>query len=108
MTLNLQEVAAAMRAAGSPPPAAAAGWSVDTRTQNPGDVYFALRGPHCDGHDFVPAAVEKGAYAVVVERSAGEPVELVVADGLKALQDLGAWARRRWAGRVVAVTGSAG
>jgi len=108
MTLNLQDAARAMRAAGSPPPSVAAGWSVDTRTLNPGDVYFALRGPRCDGHDFVPAAVEKGASAVVVERSAGAPVELVVPDGLKALQDLAAWARRRWAGPVVAVTGSAG
>jgi UDP-N-acetylmuramoyl-tripeptide--D-alanyl-D-alanine ligase len=116
MTLNLQEVARAMAAAGSPPPAVAAGWSVDTRTQQPGDVYFALRGANHDGHDFVRAAVEKGASAVVVERSSSgqakacptAPVELVVPDGLKALQDLGAWARRQWAGRVVAVTGSAG
>ena len=28
-----------------PPPWQVAGWSVDTRTQKPGDVYFALRGP---------------------------------------------------------------
>ena len=48
-----------------------AGWSVDTRTQNPGDVYFALRGPNHDGHDFYAAAIEKGASAVVVERAAG-------------------------------------
>ncbi len=114
MTLNLQDVARAMRAAGNPPPAVAAGWSVDTRTQKPGDVYFALRGPQHDGHDFVPAAVEKGACAVVVERSAAAGGQakacptLVVPDGLKALQDLGAWARQQWAGRVVAVTGSAG
>jgi UDP-N-acetylmuramoyl-tripeptide--D-alanyl-D-alanine ligase len=102
-----------MEAAGAPPPLQAAGWSVDTRTQDPGDVYFALRGTHCDGHGFVPAALEKGASAVVVERSAGQAeacptVELVVPDSLKALQGLAAWARRQWAGPVVAVTGSAG
>jgi UDP-N-acetylmuramoyl-tripeptide--D-alanyl-D-alanine ligase len=121
MTLNLQDAARAMEAAGAPPPSQAAGWSVDTRTQNPGDVYFALRGTHCDGHDFVPAAVEKGASAVVVERSTGQAkacptgqakacptVELLVPDSLKALQGLAAWARRKWAGPVVAVTGSAG
>jgi UDP-N-acetylmuramoyl-tripeptide--D-alanyl-D-alanine ligase len=108
MTLNLQEVARAMAAAGDPRPAVAAGWSVDTRTQQPGDVYFALRGASRDGHDFAPAAVEKGASAVVVERPTGAPVELVVPDGLKALQRLGAWARQQWGGRVVAVTGSAG
>jgi UDP-N-acetylmuramoyl-tripeptide--D-alanyl-D-alanine ligase len=113
MTLNLQDAARAMEAAGAPPPLQAAGWSVDTRTQDPGDVYFALRGTHCDGHGFVPAALEKGASAVVVERSAGQAeacptVELVVPDSLKALQGLAAWARRQWAGPVVAVTGSAG
>ena len=59
MTLNLQSVARAMGAWGDPPPAKVTGWSVDTRTQNPGDVYFALRGPNYDGHDFVPAAVER-------------------------------------------------
>src|SRR5450759_3752244 len=69
MTLNLQEVARALGAAAHPPARAVAGWSVDTRTQNPGDVYFALRGPNHDGHDFLAAAIEKGAAAVVVERA---------------------------------------
>jgi UDP-N-acetylmuramoyl-tripeptide--D-alanyl-D-alanine ligase len=81
---------------------------VDTRTQNPGDVYFALRGPNHDGHDFLPAAAEKDASALVVDHATGMPRELVVSDTLCALQQLGAWARRRWGGTVVGVTGSAG
>jgi len=44
MTLDLQEVARAMAAAGEAAALPVAGWSVDTRTQQPGDVYFALRG----------------------------------------------------------------
>jgi UDP-N-acetylmuramoyl-tripeptide--D-alanyl-D-alanine ligase len=108
MTLDLQEVARVVRAVGDVPPVPVTGWSVDTRTQNPGDVYFALRGPNHDGHDYAGAAVEKGAAGVVVERPAGLPGELVVNDSLRALQDLGAWARERWGGTVVAVTGSAG
>ena len=84
------------------------GWSVDTRTQNPGDVYFALRGPNHDGHDFVPAALERQAAAVVVERPSGAPNELLVADTMRALQELAGWARTRWGGKVVGVTGSAG
>jgi UDP-N-acetylmuramoyl-tripeptide--D-alanyl-D-alanine ligase len=129
MTLNLQEVARAMRAAGRAPDILVAGWSVDTRTQNPGDVYFALRGPNHDGHAFLAAAAQKGASAVVVDRmratTAGRtrattvrewfpeeqhpPVyELVVSDTLRALQDLGAWARRQWGRTVIGVTGSAG
>ena len=56
MTLDLQEVARAMRrGAGTRRRVKVTGWSVDTRTQNPGDVYFALRGPNHDGHDFVAA-----------------------------------------------------
>jgi len=109
MTLDLLELARAMRAAGNPRPAKVAGWSVDTRTQNPGDVFFALRGPHHDGHDFVAAAIEKGAAAVVVEgRQALWPLQLVVTDTLRALEELGAWARQQWGGTVVGVTGSAG
>src|ERR1035438_3743958 len=72
MTLNLPEVARAVGAPGQPPPLAVSGWSVDTRTQNRGDVYFALRGPHHDGHSFLRAAMEKGAAAVVVDRAGGD------------------------------------
>ena len=108
MTLDLQEVARAMRAAGDPPAVKVTGWSVDTRTQNAGDLYFALRGPNHDGHDFVGAALARGAAGVVVERTTGAPNELVVNDTLVALQELAAWARAKWGGTVVGVTGSAG
>lgn len=112
MTLKLQEVARAMHAEGDPRAVEVSGWSVDTRTQNPGDVYFALRGPNHDGHNFIAAAAEKGAAAVVIERRWGvqnsTPNELLVSDTLKALADLGAWARLHWGGEVIGVTGSAG
>lgn len=97
-----------MRAEGAARAVKVAGWSVDTRTQNAGDVYFALRGPVHDGHDFVHVAVEKGAAAVVVERTFGIEEELVVSDSLRSLQQLAAWARQEWGGTVVGVTGSAG
>ena len=108
MTLELQEVARSMGAAGRVPAMQVTGWSVDTRTQKPGDVYFALRGPNHDGHDFAALSLEQGAAAAVVERSFGEANELVVRDTLIALQDLGTWARLRWGGKVIGVTGSAG
>jgi UDP-N-acetylmuramoyl-tripeptide--D-alanyl-D-alanine ligase len=115
MTLELQDVARAMHAAGEPPPEKVSGWSVDTRTQHAGDVYFALKGPNHDGHAFVGAALEKGASAVVVGRaclslpaaSASER-SLHVPDTLRALQDLARWARDKWDGTIVGVTGSAG
>ncbi len=108
MTLDLQQVARVIGAAGDPPAVGVGGWSVDSRTQQPGDVYFALRGPNHDGHDFARAAAEHGAAAVVVERTAGAPNELLVDDTLAALQHLGAWARENWDGELVGVTGSAG
>jgi UDP-N-acetylmuramoyl-tripeptide--D-alanyl-D-alanine ligase len=108
MTLEIQKVAAAIGASGVPPEGSASGWSVDTRTQNSGDAYFALRGPNHDGHDFLQAARERGASALVVERSGGLERELLVSDTLCALQSLGAWARVQWGGTIVGVTGSAG
>ena len=89
------------------------GWSIDSRSLKAGDLFFALRGPNHDGHAYVRDALQKGAAAVVVDReipggAAQEGGILRVADSLKALQQLGASARRHWAGRLVAVTGSAG
>ena len=47
----------------------------DSRRVRPGDLFFALRGTKCDGHRFIPEAVEKGAVAVVGERPlSGLPV----------------------------------
>jgi UDP-N-acetylmuramoyl-tripeptide--D-alanyl-D-alanine ligase len=108
MTLDLLEIAAVMEATGSFQPAKVAGWSVDTRTQSEGDVFFALRGPNHDGHLFVRTALERGAGSVVVDHETGAVPELIVKDTLAALQGLSAWARLRWGGKVVAVTGSAG
>src|SRR5947208_4334684 len=106
MTLNLQEVARAMNATGAPEAIRVSGWSVDTRTQNAGDVYFALRGPNFDGHSFLAEARAKSAAALVVERASGGERELVVSDTLCALQRLGAWARTAWGGTLIGVTGS--
>jgi UDP-N-acetylmuramoyl-tripeptide--D-alanyl-D-alanine ligase len=108
MTLTLQEVARAIGAADHPSPLPVAGWSVDTRTQNPGDAYFALRGPNHDGHKFLTTAIARGASAVVVDHATGTPNEFVVPDTERALQDLALWARQKWGGPVIGVTGSAG
>jgi UDP-N-acetylmuramoyl-tripeptide--D-alanyl-D-alanine ligase len=108
MTFDLQEVARVVRAGGEARSVNVTGWSVDTRTQNSGDVYFALRGPNFDGHDFAAQALAKGAAGVVVDRPAGLRDELLVSDTLYALQELGRWARLRWGGTVIGVTGSAG
>lgn len=84
------------------------GWSVDTRTLAPGDLFFALRGPNHDGHAYVALAMEKGAAGAVVEHAVPVADTIIVPDSLAALQNLAAWARGRWGGTVVGVTGSAG
>jgi UDP-N-acetylmuramoyl-tripeptide--D-alanyl-D-alanine ligase len=86
----------------------AQGWSIDTRSLTPGDVFFAIRGDRFDGHAFTKTALERGALAAVVSETSEERPLLKVADTLEALQRLSQWARRRWGKPVVAITGSAG
>jgi UDP-N-acetylmuramoyl-tripeptide--D-alanyl-D-alanine ligase len=89
--------------------AQASGYSVDTRTLQPGDLFFALRGPNHDGHEHITEAFQRQAAAAVVEQAApGAGAQIIVPDTLAALQCLAQWARKFWGGRVVAVTGSAG
>ncbi len=47
----------------------ATGYSIDSRTLSPGDLFFAVRGERFDGHDFVVAALERGAGAAVVAKT---------------------------------------
>lgn len=111
MKATLAELA---RAIGATLPAAhdalIEGWSVDSRTIRPGELFFALKGPRFDGHDFVGEALARGAVGAVVERSLPgvQGPLLVVPDTQRALEAAGSWARDRFQGRVIAVTGSAG
>jgi UDP-N-acetylmuramoyl-tripeptide--D-alanyl-D-alanine ligase len=90
----------------------ATGASIDTRTLEPGDLYFAIKGDVHDGHDFVPAALEKSASAAVVSKEkAGAFVSdklIVVPDVLEAMRQMGEAARKRTNARIVAITGSVG
>jgi len=87
--------------------------SIDTRSLQSGDVFFAIRGPNQDGHRFIPDALSKGAFGAVVEHAYEYPGEfpavlIRVEDTHKALKDLAMSARRRWSGTLVAITGSMG
>lgn len=116
MKLTLSEIAAILE---SVSPASAgqrvAGYSIDSRTIRPGELFFAVRGRRLDGHDYVMAALDAGAAAAVIsaDRSndfSGEahPKLLAVPEPLEALQKLAAAVRRRWGGPLVAITGSSG
>jgi UDP-N-acetylmuramoyl-tripeptide--D-alanyl-D-alanine ligase len=83
--------------------------STDTRTLQPGALFFALQGPRFDGAQFVAAAAAGGAAgAVVPQRVATSLPQIEVGDTLVALQVLGTHWRRRFAGPLVAVAGSNG
>lgn len=87
-----------------------AGFAIDTRRLPPGSMFVALRTAQRDGHDFLGAAQAAGAAAALVARprpDCGLP-QLVVGDPLAAFHAIARAHRRRFAGPVVGVTGSAG
>src|ERR1700719_2744494 len=91
----------------------ALGYSIDSRTVQPGELFFAVKGERLDGHDFVEQALKKGAAAAVVSRSdlsryGSEARLLTVNDTLAALQTLATAVRKLWGKALIAVTGSAG
>jgi len=67
MKLTLSRIAEFVSAAGEcVPEEVAQGYSIDSRTVGPGQLFFAVKGERLDGHDFVEQALEKGAAAAVV------------------------------------------
>ena len=86
--------------------------TVDSRNYTYGErsMMAAIRGRNHDGHDFIEAAYGHGVRAFLVAREPKvahtDAGYVVVADTLVALQSLAADYRARFAGRVVAVTGS--
>src|SRR5580658_2347665 len=114
MKLTLSRAAEFMPATGDfNAEAVATGYSIDSRTLQPGELFFAVRGERLDGHDYVEAALTKGAIAAVIEhaqlaRFSSTSQLLVVDESLLALQRLGAAVRRLWGKPLIGVTGSAG
>ena len=83
------------------------GASNDTRIIQEGQLFIALKGAR-DGHDFIPMAMEKGAAAVLCERSDGDWPAIVVPDTRIALGEIANGERKRIGMKVVGVTGSVG
>ncbi|HVN19675.1 MAG TPA: UDP-N-acetylmuramoyl-tripeptide--D-alanyl-D-alanine ligase [Dongiaceae bacterium] len=114
MKLSLSKIADFMSAEGDfPRDEIAQGYSIDSRTIAKGELFFAVKGDHFDGHDFVSAALERGAVAAVVRRDQWHRYSwttrvLVVDDTLLALQTLATAVRKLWGKPLIGVTGSAG
>lgn len=83
----------------------------DSRKISPGDVFWALAGPHHDGADYVDEAFARGACGTVVARPIPAPENrwvLCVENTHEALIQWARWHRSRFQGTVIAVTGSVG
>jgi UDP-N-acetylmuramoyl-tripeptide--D-alanyl-D-alanine ligase len=95
-------------------PEGVTGISIDTRTLQRGDAFFAIKGDRFDGHDFATSAMAAGAGLLVISEEKLPALgrltvpKVVVPDVLKALRDLAAAARARSNAKIIAVTGSAG
>ena len=79
----------------------------DTRVLKPGQLFIVLQGAR-DGHDFIPAAMEKGAAAALCSRSVGDYPAIIVDDPRIALGQIAHHELKRIGCKVVAVTGSVG
>ncbi len=114
MKLPLSRISEFVAATGrSDPRATAQGYSIDSRTVQPGELFFAVKGERLDGHDYVEAALGRGAVAAVVRKDylARYPdLErlLVVDDTLVALQTLATAVRKLWGKTAIGITGSMG
>ncbi len=91
--------------------------STDSRKAQPGDLFFALKGEHHDGHDFLNEVATKKVAAVVVEKSKVQSPKskmapgaaiLAVDDTRNALGKLAATYRRGFDLPVICVGGSNG
>ena len=107
--LSLREAALLLEAEVSGGDVVFAAVGTDSRRLPVDALFVALSGPNFDGHDFIPAAERQGARAALVSRWVAGPLpQLRVADTRLALGRLAAAWRARFAGPLIALTGSNG
>jgi UDP-N-acetylmuramoyl-L-alanyl-D-glutamate--2,6-diaminopimelate ligase len=91
--VRLEELAAAAQAQRTlgDPAVEVSKLAYDSRTVEPGTLFFCVVGEHADGHEFAARAVERGAAALVVERELELDVpQVVVADARLAMAPIAA------------------
>jgi UDP-N-acetylmuramoyl-tripeptide--D-alanyl-D-alanine ligase len=88
--------------------------SIDSRNIKKNSLFVAIKGEKFDGHNFVKDAIKNGASAILIEKSklvqyddVDVPI-IVVDDTIKALGDLAKIWRKKFIGKVIALTGSNG
>ncbi len=85
--------------------------AIDSRTMKGNDIFVPIIGAKVDAHRFIDGAFAAGAAATfTMEHDAmDDPHPFIrVEDTVRALQELGAWYRRKYTGMVIGITGSVG
>ncbi len=114
MKLSISRIAEFLAAKGKfDGSAIALGYSIDSRSVQPGELFFAVKGERLDGHDYVGQALSRGAIGAVVEnahlaRYSDSTGLLGVDDTLVALQTLATAVRKIWSKTAIGITGSMG
>ncbi|SFO72808.1 UDP-N-acetylmuramoyl-tripeptide--D-alanyl-D-alanine ligase [Algoriphagus ornithinivorans] len=88
------------------------GVSTDTRKIDPGNIFFALKGPNFNANEFASKALEMGASAVVVDEAAyfeeDDERYFICENALVCLQKLANYHRHQFDIPVIGLTGSNG
>lgn len=86
------------------------GASIDTRDMPANGVFFAFKGQHVDGHDYLDAAKAAGASVAIVEQIDAQcELPQIMVDNVKsALGRVAYWWRDQITAKVIAITGSNG
>lgn len=107
MRFSISELAARLGGEQVGPDVAVTGASIDSRTVLPGQLYVPIVAER-DGHEFIHAALERGAPAYLTAQKPVGGTAVVVADTAVSLLRLGQLARERVNGGVIGITGSVG
>ncbi|MBS0236066.1 MAG: UDP-N-acetylmuramoyl-tripeptide--D-alanyl-D-alanine ligase [Proteobacteria bacterium] len=87
--------------------------SIDTRTIRPGALFIGIVGETMDGGKFAATAFEQGAAACILQSREQIPLQeeqrcIIVPDTMQAMEQLAVYARSRFTGQLIGVTGSVG
>ena len=87
------------------------GISIDSRTIQKNDLFIALKAKR-DGNDFIVSAIENGAKAAIINKIPKDLPKnfpfILVNNSVEALYSIAKYSRKKYEGRVIAITGSVG
>ena len=88
------------------------GVSIDTRTIEHDNIFFAIKGPNFNGNEFAKEAIKNGAICAIVDEEisieANSKKIILVKDCLQTLSDLANFHRMKMNSKIIAITGSNG